>query len=171
MLPFCESPEPIAIVNSDKYYLPGGDLYILVHNVMFRIHRYFLQRDSALFQERMAYIENDPFNPEPTGTTRSDAIMFFEHKHTTPRTFSLFLSIIYNPKYNIYYPEYTRQDWFSILYVATQWSCHEIERVAMQQINIIDGNDVRIPSPTDTEPLEDGEWAEMYVDEVQGTST
>ena len=35
-MPLFNSPEPI--VNSDQYYLPGGDLYILVQDTMFQVH-------------------------------------------------------------------------------------------------------------------------------------
>ena len=54
-MPLYSSPEPI--VHSEQYYLPGGDLYILIQNTMFRIHRYFFMRDSALFRARIEHSE------------------------------------------------------------------------------------------------------------------
>ena len=98
-MPLHSSPEPI--IHSEQYYLPGGDLYILIQNTMFRIHRYFFMRDSALFRARMEHSEAYIDDPTQTGTTRSDAIMFFNNFYTTPRTFTTFLSIIYNPRYNL----------------------------------------------------------------------
>ena len=106
-MPLFSSPEPI--VNSGDYYLPGGDLYILIQDTMFWIHQYFFNRDSSLFQMQLECYENDVFDPTQTGTTHSDAIMFFNNPYTTPHTFSQFLSVIYNPKYNLY-NGYTQQD-------------------------------------------------------------
>ena len=97
---------------------------------------------------------------------------------TDTQTFSLLLSIIYNPRYNLY-DGYTRHDWFNILYVAVSWEFEEIQRLAMQQIQIIDNHlegqqeniqlTRRFPSPMDTEPIPDleNEYDNMYVDESQ----
>ncbi|TEB28736.1 hypothetical protein FA13DRAFT_1711473, partial [Coprinellus micaceus] len=37
------------IVHHQKYYLPGGDLYVLINGVMFKIHSYFFNRESTFF--------------------------------------------------------------------------------------------------------------------------
>ena len=114
---------------------------------------------------------------QPIGSTRTDPL-FLKSEFTSPHSFNLLLSIIYNPKYNIY-ENYTRQDWFDILYIATYWGFEEIERLAMQQIELIDDRLLtqqssvqltrRLPSPTDTEVVEpeEDEALDMYVDETQ----
>ena len=170
-MPLYSSPEPI--VNSDHYYLPGGDLYILIQDTMFRIHHYFFMHDSALFQARIEHCKAYIDDPTQTGTTRSDTIMFFNNFYTTPRTFTCFLSIIYNPRYSLY-DGYTQQDWNDILVIATAWGFREIACIALQHIDDIPtGEDqvICIPSPTDTEVIGSFEdYDDMYVDKNWATS-
>ena len=103
-MPLCESPKPIIL--SNKYYLPGGDLYILIDDTMFRVHRYFLTRDSDTIRCKLEAAELN--KDAPTGATRTDPICLHD-KFTNAQTFSLILSIIYNPRYNLY-DGYTRCD-------------------------------------------------------------
>ena len=170
-MPLYSSPKPI--VNSEHYYLPGGDLYILIQDTMFRIHRYFFWRDSALFRAQIEQCEAHIDDPTQTGTTRSDAIMFFNNFYTTPRTFTRFLSIIYNPRYSLY-DGYTQQDWNDVLVIATAWGFREITRIALQHIDDIpigENQAIRIPSPTNTEVIGSSEdYDDMYVDENRATS-
>ena len=84
----------------------------------------------------MLDIAGEDIGNQPTGSTRTDPL-FLKSEFTSPHSFTLLLSIIYNPKYNIY-ENYTRRDWFDILYIATYWGFEEIERLAMQQIELID---------------------------------
>ena len=170
-MPLFSSPEPI--INSDQYYLPGGDLYILVQDTMFWVHWYFFMHDLTLFRTWLECYENDIFNPTQTGTTRSDAIMFFNNLYTTPHTFSCFLSIIYNPKYSLY-DRYTQQDQNDILLIATAWGFQEITHITVQHIDDIPTNEeqaIRIPSPTDTKIVESSEDEDMYVDEDHTSAT
>ena len=98
----------------------------------------------------------------PTEAMQTDPICL-HNKFTNTQTFSLILSIIYNQWYNLY-DGYTRRDWFNILYVAVSWEFEEIQRLTMQQIEIIDNHlkgqydnnqlTRRFPSPTDTERIQ-----------------
>ena len=125
----------------------------------------------------MLNITRDDIGNQPTGSAQTDPL-FLKSESTTSRTFDLLLSIIYNPKYNIY-KGYTRCDWFDILYVVIYWGFGEIERLTMQQIKFIDDHlntqqssvqvTRRLPSPTNTESMPDSgdEGADMYVEESQ----
>ena len=73
----------------------------------------------------MLDIAGEDIGNQPTRSTRTDPL-FLKSEFTTPHTFNLLLSIIYNPKYNIY-KNHTRRDWFDILYVAIYWGFGEIE--------------------------------------------
>ena len=173
-MPLCKSPEPIIL--SNEYYLPGGDLYILIDNTLFRVHRYLITRNSTMINAMLDIAEED-VGKQPTGSSRTDPL-FLKSEFTTPHTFTLLLSIIYNPKYNLY-ENHTRRDWFDILYIAIYWGFGEIERLAMQQIELIDDRldtqqssvqiTRRLPLPTNTEPKPDSgeEDADMYVEESQ----
>ena len=101
---------------------------------MFWVHRYFLTRNSITIRCKLEAAELD--KDAPTGATQTDPI-YLHDQFTNARTFSLILSIIYNPRYNLY-DRYTRHDWFNILYVAVSWEFEEIQRLTMQQINLID---------------------------------
>ena len=134
-MPFlCKSPQPI--IYSNKYFLPGGDLYILVDSTMFRIHQYLLAHDSETIHCKLEIAESDPKDSEYTGNVQTNPL-FLQDQFTNPHTFHLLLSIIYNPWYNIY-EGYTRYDWFDILYITISWGFQEIEWLAMYQIELID---------------------------------
>ena len=91
-MPLCESPKPIIL--SDKYYLPGRDLYILIGDAIFQVHCYFLTRNSGTICFKLEAAELD--KDAPTRATQTDPICL-HNKFTNARTFSLILSIIYNP--------------------------------------------------------------------------
>ena len=128
----------------------------------------------------MLDIAEEDIGKQPTRSTQTDPL-FLKSEFTTPHMFTLLLSIIYNPKYNIY-ENHTRQDWFDILYIAIYWGFREIEQLAMQQIKLIDDclntqqSSVqitrRLPSPTNIEPMPDlgEEDADMYVEGSQWAS-
>ena len=65
-MPLCKSPEPIIL--SNKYYLPGGDLYILIDNTMFWVHRYLITRDSTMINAMLDIAEED-IGKQPTGSS------------------------------------------------------------------------------------------------------
>ena len=129
----------------------------------------------------MLDITGDDIGNQPTGSIWTDPL-FLKSEFTTPHTFNLLLSIIYNPKYNIY-EGHTWRDWFNILYVANYQGFGEIEQLAMQQIELIDDHlntqqssvqiTRRLPSPTNTEPMPDSgdEGADIYVEESQWASS
>ena len=131
------------------------------------------EKNRNIFRARIEQCEAHIDDPTQTGTTRSDAIMFFNNFYTTPHTFTHFLSIIYNPRYSLY-DGYTQQDWNDVLVIATAWGFQEITRIALQHIDDIpigDNQAIRIPSPTDTEVIGSSEdYDNMYVDENQATS-
>ena len=66
-MPLCESPKPIILL--DIYYLTGRDLYILIGDTMFQVHRYFLTRDSSTIHCKLEAAELD--KDAPTGATQT----------------------------------------------------------------------------------------------------
>src|SRR5271163_5265941 len=48
------------ITPHSTYYLTGGDLFIQVQRILFRIHSYFLFRESHHFQRLLAPSPHDP---------------------------------------------------------------------------------------------------------------
>ena len=81
------------ISNHPQYYLPGGDLYIITKAIRFRIHKYFFEWESVHFQTIFK------ITPQ-VGSSPNFALDL--SNMIKPNELELFLSVMYNPKYNIY---------------------------------------------------------------------
>ena len=91
------------INNHPQYYLPGGDLYIITKAVQFCIHKYFFEQESVHFRT--------VFKITPQVRSSPDFTLDFSNM-IKPNELELFLSIMYNPKYNIY--NLSMGQWFDI---------------------------------------------------------
>ncbi|EJF57166.1 hypothetical protein BD309DRAFT_840413, partial [Dichomitus squalens] len=110
-----------------KYYLNGGDVHFLVENYIYRVHRYFFERESAWFREKLGA-------PTPAGQTpkgSSDANPF-PLDDVAADDFSKFLWVFYNPKYSIY--DATLDDWIAILKLAYDWRFGEVKKLCTREI-------------------------------------
>ncbi|KJA28715.1 hypothetical protein HYPSUDRAFT_50910 [Hypholoma sublateritium FD-334 SS-4] len=115
-----------------EFFLPGGDLYLLVDNVVFRIHGYFFERDSAKFRAKLgAHI---PPNQTRPGSSESNPIAI---KNTSPAEFSKFLWIFYNKKYSDYSTA-TTADWTAILKIACENDFLEVQHCAIRGLQACD---------------------------------
>ena len=88
----------LPIHNHIEYYLPGGDLFILVDNTLFRIHSYFFRRESQNWRNLLG--------TTTTGRT-ADAPLILNNEFplrplATPSLFANFRWVFYNPRYSIY---------------------------------------------------------------------
>ncbi|KAK0486259.1 hypothetical protein IW261DRAFT_789053 [Armillaria novae-zelandiae] len=135
----------IALRHHDEYHLSGGDLYFLVEQFHFRVHRYFFERESAFFKHQLA----TPASPgeERQGTSEGTAIVL---DLVTPAEFARFLWVFYNPsvvqcvfsrhpaltsnhsKYSLY--DATVEDWIIILKLADRWSFPEVKNLAVREL-------------------------------------
>ena len=95
----------LPIHNYIEYYLPGGDLFVLVDNTLFHVHSYFFRRESQDWRNLLG-----------TTTTghSADAPLILNNKFalyppTTPLLFASFLWVFYNPRYSIY--KASQQTW------------------------------------------------------------
>ena len=127
----CPNSPMSSLRHHPNYYLPGGDLYIQVATTLFRIHSYFLVRESFIWQQFLrgttrGRTQNSPIQlihelPSPTSTT--------------PDTFPDFLWVFYNPLYFNY--DAPSQLWFNIMSYAVLWGMdnvcdlvyHELDRI------------------------------------------
>ncbi|KAK0226371.1 hypothetical protein IW262DRAFT_1268063, partial [Armillaria fumosa] len=117
----------IALRHHDEYHLSGGDLYFLVEQYHFRVHRYFFERESTFFKHQLA----TPASPgeERQGTSEGTAIVL---DHVTPAEFARFLWVFYNPKYSLY--DATVEDWIIILKLADRWCFPEVKNLAVREL-------------------------------------
>ena len=91
------------IRNHPQYYLPGGDLYIITKAVRFCIHKYFFEQESVHFQTI--------FKTSPTVRSSPHFALNLSDM-INPDELKLFLSVMYNPKYNIY--NLSMEQWFNV---------------------------------------------------------
>ncbi|KAI0071178.1 hypothetical protein K474DRAFT_1607332 [Panus rudis PR-1116 ss-1] len=109
------------------YYLQGGDIHFLVENYIFRVHRYFFERESAVFREKLAIPAaagqpakgSSDANPYPLDDVRAN-------------DFSKFLWVFYNPKYSLYDADV--DDWSAILKLAYDWRFAEIKKLCCREL-------------------------------------
>lgn len=107
-----------------EYYLTGGDLFVLVTPIHFRVHRYFFERESEYFQKKLA----GPSGARP-GSSESTAIMVDD---VTPDEFAKFLWVFYNPRYSMY--EANLEDWKQILDLANRWTFPEVKALCIREL-------------------------------------
>ncbi|KAH9042754.1 hypothetical protein EDB85DRAFT_2227017 [Lactarius pseudohatsudake] len=97
-----------------------------VENTLFRVHRFFLTRDSSWFREKLPY----PASPGETIKGSSDNLPLVLEGDVTKSDFERFLWVFYNPKYSLY--DATIEEWTSILKLAHAWSSIEVKELAIR---------------------------------------
>ncbi|KAI0800272.1 hypothetical protein C8Q74DRAFT_1396299 [Fomes fomentarius] len=110
-----------------KYYLNGGDVHFLVENYIYRVHRYFFERESAWFREKLG--APSPAGQAPKGSSDGNP---FPLDDVAADDFSKFLWVFYNPKYSIY--DATLEDWTAILKLAFDWRFGEVKKLCTREI-------------------------------------
>ncbi|KAI9441493.1 hypothetical protein H4582DRAFT_1388249 [Lactarius indigo] len=107
------------------YYIHGGDAVFNVENTLFRVHRYFLTRDSSWFRDRLPY----PAPPGETTKGSSDNLPLVL-EDISKIEFERFLWVFYNPKYSLY--DANIEEWTSILKLAHTWQFIEVKELAIR---------------------------------------
>ena len=129
-------PEPKEIFLHSMYYLPGGDLCIIIQNITFHIHHYFFECDSPQFK---AWFDTSDSTPsQPNGKTLSTAFIL---DNIQPDKFSDFLWVFYNPTHSLYNTKSHRQ-WFGILMIAELYSFRSVTELIFRELsNLVDNMD------------------------------
>ncbi|KAL9712208.1 hypothetical protein Ac2012v2_005287 [Leucoagaricus gongylophorus] len=116
-----------SLTRHEEYYLPGGDLFLLVEHHIFRVHRYFFERESTYFKGKLA-TPASPGSIRP-GTSESSAILL---EDVRVHEFARFLWVFYNPKYSLYNTSVA--DWTAILSLAHRWAFPEVKALAVREL-------------------------------------
>ena len=90
------NPLMLPITRHHQYYLPGRDLFILVNNILFRLHKYFFERESKTFFSQ-PYM--DPNADVPYGDYASHPLILHDVEVIELKQF---LWVFYNPRLSIY---------------------------------------------------------------------
>ncbi|KAF8622941.1 hypothetical protein AX15_006617 [Amanita polypyramis BW_CC] len=130
-----ESGSFFALTRHDEYFLTGGDLFVMVDHVQFRIHKFFFERESPFFRSQFT-APAAPGAHKP-GSSESTAIILDGLK---PAEFARFLWVFYNPKYSIY--NASVDDWSVILRLAHRWTFHEVKELAIRELERLDSPDI-----------------------------
>ena len=142
----------LPVHNHIEYYLPGGDLFILVDNTLFRVHSYFFRRESQNWRNLLG--------TTTTGRT-ADAPLILNDEFplrppATPSLFANFLWVFYNPRYSIY--EASSATWRQIQLYAIHWRMDQIQDLAYRHLEAIDSIDDYYFPHSSTE------WNSLYID-------
>ncbi|KAK0226372.1 hypothetical protein IW262DRAFT_1294574 [Armillaria fumosa] len=116
-----------SIRRRESCYLTGGDVYFLVEEYIFRVHRIFFERESQKF--RQMFEHPTPPGGEPAGTSIGSALKL---EDVTANDFSKFLWIFYNPKYSLY--DASVDEWHTILRIASDWGFAEVKALAIREL-------------------------------------
>lgn len=119
------------VMKHETYYMAGGDLFVLIDDVLFRVHSYFFQREARRF------FEDAPPNAATPAPAVGDVDGRSEEKpirilDVTVQEFEQFLWVFYNPRYNVY--EAPIESWFSILKLAHRWDFPVVKAFALQEL-------------------------------------
>ncbi|KAF7428824.1 hypothetical protein PC9H_008056 [Pleurotus ostreatus] len=119
----------------EEYYIQGGDLHFMVEHVQFRVHRYFFDRESLYFRNKLA----TPASPGAarSGTSDSTAIVLEDVRSID---FARFLWVFYNPKYSLYKTDV--DSWTSILDLAFRWQFPEVRKLCVRELERLEMSDV-----------------------------
>ncbi|KAF4620854.1 hypothetical protein D9613_001055 [Agrocybe pediades] len=130
-----------SIKRHELYYIPTADLCVLVEHVQFRIHRYFLERESTYFMRELAPT-NKILSPSPLsglpGSTESASIILDK---LTADQFAQFLWVFYNPIYSPYDADVPT--WSTILSLATRWEFPNIHDLCVRELEKLPMTDVQ----------------------------
>ncbi|KAK0454518.1 hypothetical protein EV421DRAFT_1757251 [Armillaria borealis] len=130
------SSKLLGLKKHEAYYLKGGDVYFLVDECLFKVHRYFFERESSKF--RQMFGGPTPPGKEPEGSSPSSA---FKLSDITAENFAHFVWVFYNPKHSLY--DASTAVWVTILRTAYDWSFPEVKALAIRElerktINLVD---------------------------------
>ncbi|KAK0212412.1 hypothetical protein DFS33DRAFT_24506 [Desarmillaria ectypa] len=122
------SPKLVGIKKHELYYIKGGDVYFLVQEYMFRVHRHFFDRESPKFRQMFG----DPTSPgkEHEGSSPGTA---FRLDDISAEEFTHFLWVFYNPRHSLY--DASTDVWVNILHTACEWSFPEVKALAIRELD------------------------------------
>lgn len=103
---------------------------------MFKVHRYFFERESSKF--RQMFSGPTPPGKEPEGSSPTSALKLSD---ITAEDFAHFVWVFYNPKHSLY--DASMAVWVAILRFAYDWSFPEVKALAIRElerktINLVD---------------------------------
>ncbi|KAJ7672068.1 hypothetical protein B0H17DRAFT_947775 [Mycena rosella] len=111
-----------------RFFFPDGTVIFLVEKTLYRVHRYFFERDSAIFASMFTLPSAAGERPE--GEVVENPIVL---EGVNKLDFDRFLSILYPISFT------TRdigsaEEWTSVLSLATRWEFTSLRELAMRHL-------------------------------------
>ncbi|KAJ2915212.1 hypothetical protein MD484_g5196, partial [Candolleomyces efflorescens] len=120
------------LIKHREYYMVGGDLFVLIDDVLFKIHSYFFKREAREFFDDAPAdcAQAAPRSDEvDLGKSEDNAIRILD---VTVQEFETFLWVFYNPQYSIY--DAPIDSWFTILKLAHRWDFPIVKAFALREL-------------------------------------
>ncbi|KAG2347416.1 hypothetical protein BDR05DRAFT_996543 [Suillus weaverae] len=109
------------IINHPQYFIPTGDTQFLTQNVLFKVHRYFFERESSSFRD--IFSDSD-------GNTKPYTL------DVKPEEFAHFLWVFYDEDFE--YENQPLERWLVILRLATRWGFRKVRKLVVRQLEKLD---------------------------------
>jgi hypothetical protein len=109
------------IINHPQYFIPSGDTQFLAQNVLFKVHRYFFEREPSSFRE--IFSDSD-------GNTKPYTL------DVKPEDFAHFLWVFYDEDFE--YENQPLERWLVILRLATRWGFRKVRKLVVRQLEKLD---------------------------------
>ncbi|PBK74055.1 ARM repeat-containing protein [Armillaria solidipes] len=119
--------ELVGIKKHEVYYIEGGDVYFLVGEYLFRVHRHFFEGESSKFRRMFGGLTSP--GKEPKGSSPGTA---FRLSDITAEDFAHFLWIFYTSKPSVH--DASTDVWVTILRTACKWLFPKIKALAIIEL-------------------------------------
>ncbi|KZP05989.1 hypothetical protein FIBSPDRAFT_1053788 [Athelia psychrophila] len=104
-----------------QYYFKDGNLVFLIEEVLYNVHRYFFERDSAHFRSILESVQ---------GVDEKNPIVLSD---VSCSDFDEFLAILYPTDFRCP-TEKTTAQWTSVLHLAAKWGFESIQLLAVDKL-------------------------------------
>lgn len=109
------------IIHHPQYFIPTGDTEFLAQNVLFKVHRYFFEREPSSFRE--IFSDNVAHTKPYTLDVK-------------PEDFAHFLWVFYDEDFE--YENQPLEKWLVILRLATRWGFGRVRKLVVRQLEKLD---------------------------------
>ncbi|KAG2054363.1 hypothetical protein BDR06DRAFT_955336 [Suillus hirtellus] len=111
-----------------QYYLRDGNIIFHVERTLFRVHRYFFERESLFFLQAFARV--------PQGETTDTSA--FRLDEVTVADFTKILWVWYSPSYRRGSLSEPKEHWLTILELSTKWQFPNMQKLAIDELEQLD---------------------------------
>ncbi|KAF9562970.1 hypothetical protein CPC08DRAFT_345049 [Agrocybe pediades] len=118
-----------------RFYFNDGNVMFLVKRTLFKVHRYFFERDSPIFASMFSLpppvpVEDRDSPPFVEGDSDEHPILL---EGVCPQQFEQILSILYPSDFSSPDPQCI-EEWTSVLNLATRWDFSSIRALAIEKL-------------------------------------